>query len=248
VNLSESVPHLSVELRHRAGALELDIAFTLTQPWTVLFGPSGSGKTTVLRAIGGFVRPDSGKIVVPPTPLVDTSERIFVPPHRRPVRTAAQAGRLFPHQTIRQNIGYGVGEDAKTDIVTEVMDLFCLGTFAERMPHDLSGGERQKVLVARAAASAVAGGKKLLLLDEPFNGLDLQVRDELLEQLRKWLNRWKTPVLSVTHDVGEAFQLGAEVIKIADGRVVQQGSAAEVLSKERERLMEQLNASKGSQA
>jgi molybdate transport system ATP-binding protein len=237
-----------VQLRHRVGALELEVAFALTQPWTVLFGPSGSGKTTALRAIGGFVRPDSGRIVVAPMTLVDTAAHVFVAPHERPVRTAAQAGRLFPHRTIRQNIGFGVGEDAKASIVGEVMELFCLNAFAERMPHDLSGGERQKVLVARAAASAVTGDKKLLLLDEPFNGLDLQVRDELLEQLRQWFSRWKTPVLSVTHDVGEAFQLGAEVIKIADGRVVQQGPVAEVLSGERERLMAQLNASQGSPA
>jgi molybdate transport system ATP-binding protein len=248
VNLSESAPHLSVRLRHRVGALELDVAFALTRPWTVVFGPSGSGKTTVLRAIGGFVRPDSGRIVAPSATLVDTSAHVFVPPHERPVRTAAQAGRLFPHRTIRQNIGFGVGEDSRADVVGEVMRLFGLDAFAERMPHDLSGGERQKVLVARTAASAVTGDKKLLLLDEPFNGLDLQVRDELLEQLRQWLSRWKTPVLSVTHDVGEAFQLGAEIIKIANGKVVQQGPVAEVLSAERERLLEQLNASKESPA
>lgn len=145
--------------------------------------------------------------------------------------------------TIRENVSYGVGKDSKADghkLVDEVLGLFCLGAFAERMPHDLSGGERQKVLVARAAASAVTEGKKLLLLDEPFNGLDLRVRDELLEQLRQWLGRWKTPVLSVTHDVGEAFQLGAEVIKLADGRVVQQGPVATVLAEERTRLIEQL--------
>ena len=125
-------------------------------------------------------------------------------------------------------------------LVDEVLELFCLSALAERMPHDLSGGERQKVLVARAAASAVTDGRNLLLLDEPFNGLDLRVRDELLEELHQWLSRWKTPVLSVTHDVGEAFQLGAEVIKIAEGHVVQQGPVATVLAEERARLMEQL--------
>jgi molybdate transport system ATP-binding protein len=160
------------------------------------------------------------------------------------VRTSVQAARLFPHMTIRRNVGYGVGGDPKLDgeskLVGEVLELFCLSSFAERMPDDLSGGERQKVLVARAAASAVSGSRKLLLLDEPFNGLDLPVRDELLEQLRQWLSRWKTPVLSVTHDVGEAFQLGAEVIKLADGRVVQQGPVAMVLAEERARLMTQL--------
>jgi len=224
----------------------MNVAFDLTQPWTVLFGPSGSGKTTVLRTIGGFVRPDAGKIVVghDRMTLLDTEARVFVPPHERPVRTAGQAARLFPHMTIRRNVDYGIGGSSRPDeerrLSSEVIELFCLGAFAERMPHDLSGGERQKVLVARAAASAVAWGKSLLLLDEPFNGLDLRVRDELLEELREWLGRWKTPVLSVTHDVGEAFLLGAEVVKIADGRVVQQGPVATVLAEERARLLEQL--------
>ena len=244
--MSESASHLSLRIQHRLGALELNLAFELRQPWTVLFGPSGSGKTTVLRTIGGFVRPDAGRIVVGSRQmtLVDTNARIFVPPHQRPVRTAAQAARLFPHMTIRENVSYGVGRaskpDARQPLVDEVLELFCLGGFAGRMPHDLSGGERQKVLVARAAAAAVTGGKNLLLLDEPFNGLDLRVRDELLDELHQWLRRWKTPVLSVTHDIGEAFQLGAEVIKIADGRVVQQGPVATVLAEERARLMEQL--------
>jgi molybdate transport system ATP-binding protein len=245
VSLSENAPHLNLQIQHRVGALEMQIAFELTQPWTVLFGPSGSGKTTVLRAIGGFVRPAAGRISIGADRmmLVDTEAHVFVPPHQRPVRTAGQAARLFPHMTIQENISYGVGKDSKLDgheLVDEVLELFCLGAFAERMPHDLSGGERQKVLVARAGASAVSDGKDLLLLDEPFNGLDLRVRDELLGQLREWLNRWKTPVLSVTHDVGEAFQLGAEVIKIADGRVVQQGPASAVLAEERTRLMDQL--------
>jgi molybdate transport system ATP-binding protein len=253
VILSESAPHLSVQIQHRLGTLELKVTFNLIQPWTVLFGPSGSGKTTVLRTIAGFVRPDAGRIVAGPQPmtLVDTEARIFVPPHERPVRTSGQGGRLFPNMTIRQNVNYGVNSDSNAKdrkLVDEVLELFCLGAFAKRMPHDLSGGEKQKVLVARAAASAVTGDKKLLLLDEPFIGLDLQVRDELIDELHQWLSRWKTPVLSVTHDVGEAFQLNAEIIKIADGRVVQQGPVAEVLTGERERLLQQLSGSKKSRA
>jgi molybdate transport system ATP-binding protein len=246
VNLSKIAPHLSVRIQHRLGTLELNVAFALTHPWTVLFGPSGSGKTTVLRTIAGFVRPDAGRIAIGPgqMTLLDTDAGVFVSPHERPVRTAAQAARLFPHMTIRRNVEYGTGgaskpEDARK-LVDEVLELFCLGTFAQRMPHDLSGGERQKVLVARAAAAAVTEDNNLLLLDEPFNGLDLQVRDELLDELHQWLSRWKTPVLSVTHDVGEAFQLGAEVIKIAEGGVVQQGPVVTVLAEERARLMEQL--------
>jgi molybdate transport system ATP-binding protein len=144
---------------------------------------------------------------------------------------------------------YGNGWLAKpaqaSEIAEETMSLFQLRELADRSPVELSGGERQRVSVARAVFSAVTfegQGQALLLLDEPFNGLDAALRDELLAGLRDWLTRWKIPVLSVTHTLGEAFQLQAEVIKIADGRVVEQGPVETVLAKERQRLLQQLRA------
>lgn len=255
--MSESQPHLSVRIQHRVGVLELKVAFALTHPWTVLFGPSGSGKTTVLRAIAGFVRPDAGLIVVGSRQmtLVDTDARIFVLPHERPLRTAGQTTRLFPHMTMRWNLVYGHGWTSKPadamGLAEELMASFGLKGFADRMPGQLSGGEQRRALVARAVIAAITFDnpeKPLLLLDEPFSGLDIVARDELLLELRAWLTRWKIPVFSVTHDLGEAFQLKAEVIKIAEGRVIRQGPVAEVLGGERERLMEQLSGSKESRA
>ncbi len=108
-------------------------------------------------------------------------------------------------------------------------------------PQELSGGERQRVAVVRAAAAAVSlGPGTLLLLDEPLTGLDLARQEELLDELRLWLAENGVPVLSVTHDIGEAFQLGAEVIRIADGKVVAQGPVTAVLADDRQRLMDQL--------
>ena len=238
---------LTVKMQHRVGTVSLDVSFALTQPWTVLFGPSGSGKTTVLRTIAGFARPDAGRVVRGSDVLVDREAGVFVPPHQRPVRSAGQAARLFPHMSVRTNVLFGSGWSSKPDegveLADRVLELFRLGGFAERMPRDLSGGERQRVSVARAVISAVTfrgPGTALLLLDEPFSGLDTAVRDELLTELREWLVRWKTPVLSVTHDVGEAFQLGAEVIRIADGKTVQKGPVSDVLDEERRRLMGRL--------
>ena len=231
---------LEVEIEHRVGTLALDVNFVLTEPWTVLFGPSGSGKTTVLRAIAGFVRPDAGWIICCGRALVNREGGCWVPAHARPVRTAGQVARLFPQMTVLANVLYGVG--TKTDgVVDEVMRLFRLDALAERMPRLLSGGEAQRVSVARAVVSAVTfGDTAVLLLDEPFAGLDLKLRDELVVELRDWLARRKVPVLSVTHDVGEAFLLGAEVIKIAEGRVVEQGPVEVVLAEERRRLVERL--------
>jgi molybdate transport system ATP-binding protein len=157
--------------------------------------------------------------------------------------------------TVRWNLVYGNGWTSKPadamGIAEELMAAFGLKGFADRMPDKLSGGEQRRALVARAVVAAITFDsleKALLLLDEPFSGLDIVGRDEVLVELRAWLTRWKIPVLSVTHDLGEAFQLNAEVIKIAEGRVVQQGPVAEVLARERVRLLEQLNAPKGSPA
>jgi molybdate transport system ATP-binding protein len=256
MSLSETSPHLNVRIQHRLGALQLDVAFTLRQPWTVLFGPSGSGKTTVLRAIAGFVRPHAGSVVScfygREFVMTDIAHKIFVKPHERNVRVAGQGAALFPHLTIRENIAFGARsqkDGAAAEIVEEAIKRFQLRELVEKFPTMLSGGERQRVAIARAATAAVSLSEgSILLLDEPFTGQDVRLRDELIEELRGWLAFMERPVLSVTHDVGETFQLGTEVIKIADGRVVQQGPVAEVLAEERERLLDQLNALKRNQA
>lgn len=241
---------LAVRLRHRQGSLRLRAQFELREPWTVLFGPSGAGKSTVLRAIAGFVRPDEGLVVYGPADrvLVDTAERVFVPAHDRPVRSAGQTARLFPRMSVRENVEYGVVRETRREehaggsgeVVEQVLELFRLSKLAGRIPSGLSGGERQRVSVARAVAAAVTfdgPGRALLLLDEPFSGLDTVLRDELAIRLRERLEGWKTPVLSVSHDVGEAFLLGAEVIRMAEGEVLEQGPATRVLAGERERLL-----------
>ena len=255
--MSERKPHLDVWFQHRVGALALDVAFSLQEPWTVLFGPSGSGKTTVLRIIAGLVHPQKGQIVSrlsgQELVMADTTRGVFLKPHERRVRTAGQGAYLFPHLTVWQNIAFGAKPQTSgigaAQIVEESIDRFQLQSLTEKLPSTLSGGERQRVAIARAATAAMSVGDGcLLLLDEPFSGLDVTLRDELIEELRGWLSPAKVPVLSVTHDVGEAFQLGAEVIKIADGSVVQQGPVAEVLAEERMRLLEQLSAAAENRA
>jgi ABC-type spermidine/putrescine transport systems, ATPase components len=155
--------------------------------------------------------------------------------------------RLFPHMTVLRNIIYGSGRTPKPDdvrqISSEVMTSFGLRELEQRMPHDLSGGERQRASVARALVSAITFdglGKPLLLLDEPLAGLDLAMRDQMVAELKRWTEQWKIPVVSVTHALGEAFQLEAEVLKIGDGKVVQQGPVATVLAEERQQLLRQL--------
>jgi len=240
VTLSNKEPLLKVDLRHRQGPLSLSVNFVLTQPWTVLFGPSGSGKSTVLRTIAGFVRPDEGQVTLGTQALVDTARKVFVPAHLRELRSAGQAARLFSTMSVRENLRYGIPETDAEELLLEVLRLFRLERLADKMPDGLSGGEQQRVSVARAVASAVAVRAKLLLLDEPFAGLDFALRDQIVMELQGWLHERQVQVLSVTHDVGEVFLLDAEAIRMEDGLVIEQGAVKQVLAGERLRLLRQL--------
>ncbi len=252
-------PHLAVKIKHSRGALDLDVNFTLTQYWTILFGPSGSGKTTILRAIAGLIRPSSCRIefiyktIYPqqtqprePLLLCDSATNTVLPPHQRYIAYAPQQASLFPHLTVTENVKYGmlssgrdeyqIGESERK--VAELLDFFCITNLAEKLPRELSGGEAQRVNLARAAAFSM---KRFLLLDEPFAGLDAPLRDDLLASLKNWQAVTRTPILSVTHDIAEAFQLNAEVLKLSNGRITHQGPPAIVLAEERARLLAQLN-------
>jgi molybdate transport system ATP-binding protein len=240
-------PHLTVQLHHRVGTLNLDVAFQLTQPWTILFGPSGSGKTTILRAIAGLVRPSSGRITHRATTLSDSTTNAFVPPHNRPIRLATQTPNLFPHLTLQQNLLYGAGwlskPEDRNQLAENLLALLHLSDLSHHLPHQLSGGEQQRASLARALLSATTCDgptRPLLLLDEPFTGLEATLRDQLLEDLSGWATCWEVPILSVTHDIAEAFQLNAEVLKLANGRITHQGPATTVLAADRTRLLAQL--------
>jgi len=181
--------------------------------------------------------------------LVDTETGLFLPPHLRPIRGAGQTAWLFPGKTVRENVAYGMGwsshPEDQNQVLNELLALFRLAALSERKTTELSGGERQRVSVARAVASAVTydgPGHAILLLDEPFTGLDGALRDLLAVELRDWLGRWKVTVLSVTHDVAECFLLNAEVIRMAEGQIIEQGPVEHVLAGERERILIELKA------
>jgi molybdate transport system ATP-binding protein len=250
---------MTVQMHHRIGTLKIDIEFSLNRPWTVLFGPSGSGKSTILRAIAGLVQPDSGRITwmlggSPKSPndivltVFDASRNRCMRTHERSTPLAPQAAGLFPHLSVIDNVGYKFRRqtEASQGVVDAALSLFRLGSVANKRPAELSGGEAQRVNLARAAVAAEEDG--VLLLDEPFTGLDARLRSDLMRDLQAWAADRNLCVLSVTHDVAEAFQLAAEVIKLAEGRVVDQGPVERVLATERTRLLEQLNGAAGSPA
>ncbi len=246
--------HLEGSLRHRLGPLRIDLTLTLRAPWTTILGASGSGKSTLLRAIAGLVQPGEGHLLHGPEQqvLLDTRRRISLPPHLRPVRMAGQTARLVPHQSVQENLAFVLdqrGQDSSgRTLLGDALDLFGLGPMRGRMPRELSGGEAQRVSVARAvlaAADLPTGAHPLLLLDEPFSGLNPELRDRLAPGLAHWLAQRRIHVLSVSHDLLETFLLSVEVIRLEAGRIAAQGPAATVLAEDRRRALDVLSGRNG---
>ena len=210
-------------------------SFSLETAWdvppgqvVVLFGPSGSGKTSTLRAIAGLLRPRRGHIEIDGRPVYDSKNRVWVPPHRRKVGYLTQQYHLFPHLTVLANIAYGLPRKAKDENsaqITELVQTFQLEGLEGRYPGELSGGQQQRVALARA----LAPGPDVLLLDEPFASLDVELRRTLRRELRAILSRANIPVMLVTHDREEALALGDVVQVIDQGRPLEQGEPLKVL-------------------
>ena len=230
-----------VELRRREFRLEAH--FELGPGWTVLFGPSGSGKTTLLRILSGLLTPDRGRIALGGRVLANTAARVNVPPGERRIGFVTQQAALFPHLTGRANVAFGlcgVSRDTCEQRVTEMLELFDATSFADRRPVALSGGEQQRIALARALAPQ----PELLLLDEPFAAMDLATKSAIVEKL----HASGVPVLYVSHALADAWQMDADAIVMEAGRVEAQGPAREVLAAHRERLLEQLGAAALSDA
>jgi iron(III) transport system ATP-binding protein len=190
---------------------------------TAVLGPSGCGKTTLLRCIAGFERVEAGQITVGFRTV--TGPGVHVAPERRRVAIVPQEGALFPHLSVAANVAYGLrGAARRGGRVDEVLALVGLSGLGDRMPHALSGGQQQRVAVARALAPR----PPLVLLDEPFNALDAGLRAEVRRDVREALRADRATAVLVTHDQAEALSMADQVAVMRDGRIVQQGTPAEV--------------------
>jgi molybdate transport system ATP-binding protein len=234
--------YLQADIEHRLGDLSLRISCALWAPWTVLFGPSGAGKTSMLRVLGGLTRPDRGRVALNGRILVETSNGVWVPPAKRGIGFVTQQPALFPHMDVTGNVAFGLSglsRRASAERVGQMLQLFHADHLAKRRPADLSGGEKQRVALARALAPE----PRLLLLDEPFTGLDADLKASILAQLSAWLAERKIPALYVSHDVAEAFQSAEEVIVLESGQIQASGPPQVVLAARREQLLRQLGVS-----
>jgi iron(III) transport system ATP-binding protein len=188
-----------------------------------LLGPSGCGKTTLLRLIAGFERPEKGEISIGSL-VVDSSDK-FVPPENRRVGYVPQEGSLFPHLTVAGNIGYGLSNRREKAARTqEMLHLIGLEDSARKYPRELSGGQQQRVALARALAPRPS----LILLDEPFSALDLELRRRMSAEVMDLLRNLGTTTILVTHNPAEAFLAADRIAVMQSGKVLQYGTPEEV--------------------
>ena len=186
-------------------------------------GPSGCGKTTLLRLIGGFLRPDAGRIVL------DGVDITTLPPNRRPTAMVFQNYALFPHLTVAENIGYAltIRRRPKSEIarrVEELLVLVQLQDLGQRFPAQLSGGQQQRVALARSLSLQ----PQVLLLDEPLSNLDADLRVQMRAEIKRLQRELHQTVVFVTHDQEEAMSISDRIMVMDRGRILQSGTPSEV--------------------
>ena len=190
-----------------------------------LLGPSGCGKTTVLRIAAGLEELQEGRVAIAGREVARPG--VSLPPEARGVGLVFQDYALFPHLTVAENVAFGLADQpppARRAAAQAMLERVGMAGHARRYPHVLSGGEQQRVALARALAPRPG----LLLLDEPFSGLDIRLRDEVRDETLKVLNDAGISTLIVTHDPEEAMYMADRIAVMCEGRIVQEGSPAEV--------------------
>jgi molybdate transport system ATP-binding protein len=207
----------------------LDAECTAEPGFSVVFGPSGSGKTTLLDCIAGLAAPDQGRIAAGERVLFDAALRIDIPTAQRNIGYVLQDLALFPHLTVEQNTDYGLSHmprQARRDRSTAILHEFRIDHLRSRGPAEISGGERQRVALARSLVTDPC----VLLLDEPLSALDAPTKLKIIEDLRLWNEAHGIPILYVTHNRDEVFAVGERVLVLDEGRLIAQGRPHEVLS------------------
>lgn len=211
-----------------SAGFSLDLEFQASSGVTALFGPAGAGKTLTFDAIAGFARPDSGRIMLDDRILFDADSRVNLKPQQRNCSYLLQNQALFPHMTLRENLVFAAGRLPRLERhrrVREMVEHFRLTDVAGRFPREASTSEKQRCSVARALIAS----PRLLLLDQPAQGLDAPSRAEFYQLLREARNDFPIPILLATDRLTECFQLADQMLVLLNGRIAQSGPPREVL-------------------
>ena len=210
---------IKIEAKLQRLHFNLEVSLELNQHVTAIFGPSGSGKSTLLSLIAGITQPNSGRIFIDGECVFDSQSGINKPVQQRRVGLVFQDGRLFPHMSVEQNLNYAFKLNAHQKQLiqpAEIMQLLALETLKKQQPHQLSGGEKQRVALGRALLSS----PKLLMLDEPLASLDEKLKQQILPYLKLVAENINIPMLYVSHSMDEILQLTSDIIYIENGAIV----------------------------
>jgi len=209
-------------LRSGKRRFDMHVQCTSSSQRIAMYGPSGAGKSMTLKAIAGLFTPEAGHIRLNGRTLFDSAAGINLPPQQRNVAYLFQDYALFPHLTVRQNVGFGLSRGwfnprarEKLQKVEHWLDAFHLQELAHQFPDELSGGQRQRVALARALVAE----PNALLLDEPFAALDPALRVKMRLELSQWQQRLDVPMILITHDPEDARILGEHVLYLRDGQI-----------------------------
>jgi len=231
---------VTIRVRKTMGPeFRLDLAFLAVPGITILFGGSGAGKTTLLNCVAGLTTPEQGRIAFGELVMFDSENAIDVPICKRQTGYVFQNLALFPHLTVEQNIRYGLlsrPADESKKQCREILESFRIGHLAERKPNAISGGERQRVALARSLVTS----PHMLLLDEPLAALDAATKAKIVEDLRAWNEKHGIPILYVTHSREEVFALGERVVVLDGGKIIAEGTPHEVIRAPRQETVAQL--------
>jgi len=202
---------LDVNIQKKLAHFTLDVKFSVKKEIIALFGPSGAGKTSILNCIAGIQQPHKGVIHFNNKPLF-VHNKTNIPIHKRNIGYLFQGYALFPHMTVWENISYGL----KTEkLAHKLMKELRIDHLHNRYPHQISGGEKQRVAIVRALATE----PNLLLLDEPFSALDDKNRKKSQQNVLHLYQQWNIPIILVTHNYEEAQKLATRIIFIEQGKI-----------------------------
>jgi molybdate transport system ATP-binding protein len=222
---------LELTVQKRLGDFSIDVDIACESSGLIaFFGRSGAGKTSLVAMLAGLLRPDAGRISLQDNVLFDSAKAINVPPERRRLGYVFQEGRLFPHLSVRANLTYGLKRapaDERRIGLEQIVELLDLARLLGRRPHDLSGGEKQRVALGRA----LLANPRLLLMDEPLAALDQPRKEEILPFVERLRDELEIPIVYVSHVMEEIVRLADILVLVSDGRVEAVGPLDELTSR-----------------
>ncbi len=222
-------PFLKFDIQLKRNGFRLNAIAEIEHGITGIFGPSGHGKTSLLNSIAGLIKPDSGSIIIKGETVFDSENKVNVPVRMRKVGFVFQDIRLFPHLNVLQNLKYGQKKDSEENIdFDELTEILEIKNLFHKKPAECSGGEKQRIAIGRALLS----GARILLMDEPFSAVDVNLRANIIPFLNAVNTRFKIPMLIVSHDLPDLLSLTNSLLLMKDGKIKAAGQFHDLIINE----------------